>query len=112
MKRGEIWWANLPEPTGAGPGFRRPVLIIQSNEFTQSALRTVVVAVLTSNVRRAGAPGNVKLSKRDSGLRRESVVNVSQLVTLDKSILSERVNVVPSRILREVDAGLRLVLSL
>jgi mRNA interferase MazF len=81
MRRGEIWWAGLPEPEGAGPGYRRPVLIVQADEFTNSRINTVVVAILTYNLALAQAPGNVLVRSRYSGLSKNSVVNVSQLLT-------------------------------
>lgn len=112
MSRGEIWWADLPEPRGSEPGYRRPVLVIQANSFNQSGIRTIVVAILTSNLRLAEAPGNVFLPARVTGLPRDSVVNVSQLLTLDRLFLTEEVGKLPSRVLAEVDAGLRLVLEL
>ena len=112
MKRGEIWWASLPEPTGSGPGYRRPVLIIQTNEFNRSAIRTVIVAAITSNRSLAAAPGNVELSTRGTGLNVISVVNVSQVVTLDKDFLTERVGRVPPSAMRRIEDGLRLVLAL
>lgn len=112
MHRGEIWWAALPAPAGSGPGFRRPVLIVQSDEFNQSAIRTVLCAVLTSNARLAAAPGNVLLARRISRLPNVSVVNVSQLITIDKRFLSDRVSCLPAARLREVEAGLKLVQGL
>lgn len=112
MKRGEVWWAELPEPTASEPGFRRPVLILQSDEFNRSRIATVVAVVITSNVGLAAAPGNVSLSKRSVNLSRESVVNVSQVVTLDKTFLRERVGRLPSTKLREVEEGIRLILAL
>ena len=112
MGRGEIWWADLPEPRGSEPGYRRPVLVIQSNSFNQSGIRTVVVAILTGNLRLADAPGNVLLPAKATGLPRDSVVNVSQLLTLDRSFLTEEVGELPSHVLADVDAGLRLVLEL
>ena len=112
MKRGEIWWASLPEPTGSEPGYRRPVLIIQTNEFNRSAIRTVIVAAITSNRSLAAAPGNVQLSARGTGLNVTSVVNVSQIVTLDKSVLTKRVGRVPPSAMRRIENGLRLVLAL
>jgi mRNA interferase MazF len=112
MKRGEIWWASLPAPTGPGPGFRRPVLVLQSDPFNQSRIATVVVAAITSNLALAEAPGNVRLGRNDSGLSKASVVNVSQLVTLDRSVLTQRIRAVPGTTLRNVDEGLRLVLGL
>ena len=112
MTRGEIWWADLPEPRGSEPGYRRPVLVIQSNSFNQSGIRTVVVAILTGNLRLADAPGNVLLPAKATGLPRDSVVNVSQLLTLDRSFLTEEIGKLPSHVLADVDAGLRLVLEL
>ncbi|MFY9529114.1 MAG: type II toxin-antitoxin system PemK/MazF family toxin [Candidatus Acidiferrales bacterium] len=111
-QRGEIWWASLPRPVGSGPGYRRPVLVIQANEFNASRIQTVVVAAITSNVKLVAAPGNVLCARRDTGLPRKSVMNVSQIVTLDKSLLTERVGLLPSRLLQQVENGLRLVLAL
>jgi len=112
VTRGEIWWADLPEPRGSEPGYRRPILVIQANSFNQSGIRTVVVAILTANLRLAEAPGNIFLPAKVSGLPRDSIVNVSQLLTLDRSFLTEEVGKLPSRVLAEIDAGLRLVLQL
>jgi mRNA interferase MazF len=92
--------------------FRRPVLIVQSNEFNESAIRTSICAAMTSNMRLADAPGNVRVTRRASGLSRESVVNVSQLITLDKQRLTEKVGRLPAGSLRDVEAGIRLVLAL
>ncbi len=112
MKRGEVWWAELPEPTTSEPGFRRPVLILQADQFNRSRISTVVAAAITSNMKLAAAPGNVSLSKRNANLGRESVVNVSQIITLDKSFLHERVGRLQDPKLREVEEGVRLVLAL
>ena len=112
MKRGEIWWATLPTPRASEPGYRRPVLIVQSDAFNQSAIHTVLVVVITSNLRLAAAPGNVMLRRRESRLDKDSVINVSQLVTLSKEFLVDRVGRIPPVRIREVDGGLRLVLSL
>jgi len=112
MRRGEIWWASIGERQASGPGFRRPVLIVQSNEFNESSIRTSICAALTSNMRLAEAPGNVRVTRRASGLSRESVVNVSQLITLDKQMLTEKVGRLPAESLRDVDAGIKLVLAL
>jgi len=112
IQRGEIWWATLPTPQGYEPGYRRPVVVVQSNAFNRSLIQTVIVAAITSNLRLAGAPGNIKLTRRQSGLPRESVVNVSQVITLDKAYLTERVGKLPPRILATLEEGLRLVLSL
>lgn len=112
VKRGEVWWASLPEPSGSGPGFRRPVLVVQSNPFNDSRIATVVVAVVTSNLALAEAPGNVRISKAESGLSKASVVNVSQVITLDRTLLAKRVRLLPSRAMQHVNAGLQLVLGL
>ena len=112
MKRGEIWWASLPEPTGSGPGFRRPVLIVQSNPFNSSQIATVVVAVITSNIRLSAAPGNVEIAKRESGLGKNSVVNVSQILTLDRRLLTEQIRRLSEKKMLEIDQGLRVVLGL
>lgn len=110
--RGEIWWASLPEPTGSSPGYRRPVLVVQSDAFNQSKIQTVVVAVITKNLELAKAPGNVSITARVSRLPVDSVVNVSQVITIDKSLLTEFVSTLPNRKMEKVEEGLRLVLSL
>ena len=112
MRRGEVWWASLPEPTGSGPGFRRPVLVVQSNSFNQSRISTVVVTVVTSNVALAEAPGNVRLAKSEAGLPRASVVNVSRLLTIDRALLTLRVKALSGQTMARVDEGLRLVMGL
>ena len=112
MKRGEIWWADLPNPVGSGPGYKRPVLVVQSNPFNASRIATVIVATVTSNLALAEAPGNVRIAKSDSGLPQPSVVNVSQLITLDRSILTKKIKVLPGAVLDKVDIGLKLVLAL
>ena len=112
MRRGEIWWASLGEPHGSAPGFRRPVLIVQSNDFNESAIRTSICAAISSNMRLADAPGNVRVTRRVSGLPHDSVVNVSQLITLDKQILIENVGRLPAQSMRDVEAGIKLVLAL
>ncbi len=112
MRRGEIWWAALGRPTGSEPGYRRPVVVLQTDEFNDSPIRTVVVAAITSNLALARAPGNVRCSKRETKLAKPSVVNVSQVATVDKSRLLKRVGVLPGRLLAEVEDGVRLVLGL
>jgi len=112
MRRGEIWWASLGEPHGSAPGFRRPVLIVQSNDFNESAIGTSICAAITSNMRLADAPGNVRVTRRVSGLPHDSVVNVSQLITLDKQMLTKNVGRLPAQSLRDVEAGIKLVLAL
>ena len=112
IRRGEIWWASLPEPVGSEPGYRRPVLVVQTNEFNEGRLRTVIVLSITSNLRLAGSPGNVLIHRRDTGLAKESVINVSQAATVNKIRLTQRIGVLPSTVMHEVEAGMRLVLGL
>jgi len=112
MERGEIWWAELPDPTASEPGFRRPVVIVQSNIFNRSRIRTVIAVVLTSNLRVAEAPGNVIVPAFDSGLPKDSVANVSQVITVDRTFLTERRGRLPANLIRSIDEGLRLILSL
>ena len=112
IKRGEIWWASLPTPRGSEPGYRRPVLLVQADAFNRSKINTVIGAAITSNLGLAAAPGNLLLRARASGLRRDSVVNVSQLITVDKRFLIEKVKTLDERAMRQIDEGLRLVLDL
>lgn len=112
MLRGEVWWADLPDPVASEPGYRRPVLIVQSDAFNRSRINTVIAAVVSSSLRLAAAPGNVQLTARESGLTRDSVVNVSQLITVDKSFLTERVGQLSSRTMQAIEDGMRLVLDL
>jgi len=112
ISRGELWWAELPDPVGAAPGFRRPVVVLQADIFNRSRIDTVVVAVVTSNLRLAAAPGNVLLPASESGLPRDSVINVSQLVTLDKSMLDARVGALSRSTLEATEQGVKLVLDL
>jgi mRNA interferase MazF len=112
IKRGEIWWADLLTPGGSEPGFRRPVLVVSAETFNRSSIQTVTAIVVTSNLRLAEAPGNVALKKRASGLAKDSVVNVSQVVTLDKRQLSKRVKAISPTKMQEVETGLCLVLGL
>jgi mRNA interferase MazF len=112
VNRGEIWWARLPAPFGSEPGFDRPIVIIQSDRFNRSRLSTIIAAALTRNLRLRAAPGNVYLPKQASGLDHDSVVNVSQLVTLDRQRLDRLIGHVPPAKLYELAEGLRLVLAL
>lgn len=112
MYRGEIWWANLPEPVSSEHGYRRPVLVIQDDIFTQSRINTVIVVIITSNTQLAEAPGNVLLPQGASGLSRDSVANVSQIFTVDKTFLVERISSLPDYLQEEVDEGLRTILYL
>ena len=92
ITRGEIWWAELEDPRGSEPGFRRPVVVVQADSFNRSQIGTVLVVAITSNLELAEAPGNVTLSRRASRLPRKSVVNVSQILTLDKGFLAKKVS--------------------
>ena len=112
MQRGEIWWGALPAPSGSGPGYRRPVVVVQADRFNRSGIGTVVVAAVTSNTGLAVAPGNVLIVRRESGLGKTSAVNVSQLLTVDRRLLVERIRTLPSRTMVRIDDGLRLVLEL
>ena len=112
VQRREVWWADLEEPRGSEPGFRRPILVVQADSFNRSRLRTVLGVVLTSNARLLDAPGNVLLPAKNTGLPRDSVANVTQVVTLDEDYLTERTGRVPPKIMAHVDAGLKLVLDL
>jgi len=112
MRRGEIRWADLPEPVGPEPGFRRPVLVIQEDSFDRSRIATVLVVAITSNGFLASAPGNVRLSRNSGRLKEESVVTVSQVAMLDKSLLMETAGRLSQPKLRSVEEGLRLVMGL
>ncbi len=110
--RGDVWWANLPPPSGSGPGFRRPAVVVSANSFNRSGIGTIILVILTTNMSRADAPGNVRLNRRDTGLTRNSVANVTQLVTLDKHRLIEKVKRLPHPTMAKLDSGLRQALSL
>jgi mRNA interferase MazF len=112
MQRGEIWWASLPDAEGSMPGYRRPVLIVQADSFNLSKINTVIVLALTSNLRLAEAPGNLLIKASQSQLPRDSVINVSQILTIDKEFLTDMVAAINSRIMKRVEDGMRLVLSL
>ena len=112
IRRGDIWWATLPEPLGSEPGYRRPILVIQVDAFNNSRIATVIGVVLTSNTSLAQAPGNVLLPDRETGLPKDSVANVSQVITLDKAFLTDHVGLLPAVLLERVEDGLRLVLGL
>lgn len=112
MIRGEIWWVDLGIPFGSEPGFKRPVLIIQYDSFNQSNISTVVSIAITSNLNLSEAPGNVLIGKKESSLSKDSVVNVSQIVTLDKERFIERVGKLKSSKINEVEVGLKLVTGL
>jgi mRNA interferase MazF len=112
MERGEVWWAQLPDPGASEPGYRRPVVIVQSDSFNRSRIRTIIAVVLTSNLRLAEAPGNLLLPASESGLPRDSVANVSRVITVDRDFLTEKTGRLQSKALRSIEEGLRLVLDL
>ncbi len=112
MQRGELWWVDLPAPRGSESAYTRPALIIQSDLYTRSALKTVVVAMLTSNLALAAAPGNVFLQAGSAGLRRDSVINVTQILTLDKQFFIERIGTVDAQAMELVESGIKRVLGL
>lgn len=111
IRQGDIWWADLPEPAGAGPGFRRPILVVQRNSINQSRIQTIVCVILTSNLRLASVPGNVLLAPEDTGLPKESVANVSQLITVDKRMFDEYVGPIPDDLLEKVLNGIEYILG-
>ena len=111
ISRGDVCWADLPDPIGSGPGYRRPVVVIQGNALNRSRIATVVCVPLTSNLVWAGAPGNVLLTGKTTGLVKDSVANVSQVVTLDRALLSERVGHLPHKQVSLVLTGLDIVLG-
>ena len=112
MLRGELWWADLGLPRGSAPALRRPVLIVSADQYNRSELRTVTVVVLTSSSRLAGLPGNVALAPDVSGLDAESVVNVTQVATIDRSALEQRLGALPDWLMAQVEAGLERALAL
>jgi mRNA interferase MazF len=111
VSQGEVYWAELAPPSGSRPGYRHPVVVIQNDVFNRSRIRTVVACALTSNLRRAAAPGNVRLAKGEAGLPKRSVVNVSQIMTLDKADLVEKIGTLPRRRLEAVLGGVYLLLE-
>ena len=112
IQRAEIWWADLLEPRGSEPGYHRPVLVVQSDDFNRSRISTVIAIVITSNLKRANAPGNVYLPQDETGLAKDSVANISQVITLDQDFLIEKVGDLPQHLLKEVEDGMRLILDL
>ena len=112
MNRGQIWWAELNDPSGSGPCFKRPVLIIQSDSFNRSRISTVIAAAISSNLNLAQAPGNVVLPRKVSGLPKDSIINVSQIITIDKSFLVEQVAQLQQKYIKQVEKGLKSILSL
>ncbi len=111
VKQGDLFWLDLGEPKGSGPGFRHPYVVVQSDLFNVSRIQTVVVCALTSNLQRAEAPGNVLLHKGEGNLKKASVVNVSQLYTVDRGALAEKIGALTKARIAEIYAGLRLLLE-
>jgi mRNA interferase MazF len=112
IRRGDVWWASLPEPVGSEPGYRRPLVIVQANSFNQSRIQTVLGVALTTNLRLAEAPGNLLLTSQQTGLPRDCVANITQIITADRRALTERVSSLPPSLIEKLEAGLRLVLDL
>lgn len=112
IERGQVWSADLGEPEGSGPGYNRPILIMQSDAFNRSRLHTVIAVVLTTNLRLVDAPGNVLIPAKASGLRKDSVANVSQVITVDREFLIKCAGRVRGQVFKDVENGLRLVLGL
>lgn len=111
ISQGEIWWADLGVPVGSEPGFRRPVVVVQADAFNRSRIATVVCVPLTSNLAWADAPGNVMLSAATTGLSKDSVANVSQLITIDRAALDQRVRKLSMAKLELIIAGINVVLG-
>lgn len=111
ISQGEVWWADLPEPTGSGPGFRRPVVVVQSDALNRSRIATVICVPLTTNLKWALAPGNLRVSSRETGLPKDSVANVSQIIALDKTVLSKRAGKLTASKLVLLLSGINLVLA-
>lgn len=112
IRRGQIWWCDFGIPSGSMPGYRRPVAVVQDNGFNQSRIATVIVAAVTSNTGYADLPGNVFLTAQESGLPKDSVINVSQIATVDRKDLEECAGRIPAGRMQEVDDGLKLVMGL
>jgi mRNA interferase MazF len=112
IARGEVWWADLGLPRGPAPALRRPVLVVSDDRYNASALRTVTVVAMTSTARLAALPGNVAVPSELSGLDKDSVVNVTQIATVDRAALEDRVVQLPSWLMEQVDHGLRRALAL
>jgi mRNA interferase MazF len=111
IAQGDVFWLDTGAPRGSGPGFRRPHVVVQNDVFNASRIQTTVLCALTSNLTRARAPGNLLLRKGEANLPRPSVVNVSQVVTVDKSVLKERIGTLSRQRILEIISGLRLVLE-
>ncbi len=111
IRQGDVYWVELGEPRGSAPGYRHPHVVVQNNVFNQSAIGTVVICALTSNLQRAEAPGNILLKRGEANLKKDSVVNISQLATVDKGDLVERIGSLSPERIRQIIAGIRLLLE-
>ena len=111
IQQGEVYWIDLGDPTGSAPGYKHPHVVIQNNIFNQSRINTVVVCALTSNLKRATAPGNVLLDEGEGNLPKQSVVNVSQIFTVDKRDLEEKIGMLSTKRVMEILGGIQLVLE-
>ncbi len=111
IRQGDVFWIDLGVPSGSAPGYRHPHVVIQNNIFNQSKIKTVVVCALTSNLKRANAPGNLLLAKGEANLKRESVVNISQIITVDKSDLVEKIGTLSSTRVRQILEGVKLLIE-
>ncbi|MGH9324576.1 MAG: type II toxin-antitoxin system PemK/MazF family toxin [Vicinamibacteria bacterium] len=112
MNRGDVWWVDFGQPFGSEPGYRRPVVVMQSDPFNRSRIDTVIVVPMSSNVQLAAAPGNVLCRSKHTGLRKPSVANVSQLAVIDRRRLQEKVGAIPAQLMSQLEDGVRLVLAL
>jgi mRNA interferase MazF len=112
IARGEVWWADLGEPRGSEPAYERPVVVLQSDAFNRTRLATVIIVSMTSNARAGLIPGNVLVRRRDSGLPHDSVVVATQVATVNRAELLERVGRLPDSVMNDIDDGIRLVLEL
>lgn len=111
VRQGDVFWLDLGSPSGSAPGYRHPHVVVQNNLFNHSNIRTVVLCALTSNLRRAEAPGNVLLRKGEANLKKASVVNISQLITLDKADLREKIGTLSPSRMRQVVEGIQLLIE-
>ncbi len=112
MTRGEIWWADLPDHESSEPGYRRPVLIIQSDHFNRSKINTIICIIINSNLKISEAPGNVLIKSNESNLPIDSVINISQIITLDKKFFTDCAGSVKRSTMKKVENGIKLVLNL
>ena len=112
MIKGEIWWATLPSPRGSGPGKTRPVVVIQGDSFNRSSIQTILCAVITSNISLSNAPANILLEKADSGLEKSSVINFSQILTLDKTYFTQLVTMLSKTHIQKINKSLKVIFDI